>query len=120
MATAIEEIEAQIALLQAGDCFSARTRNERIRAGRMKLARMRGTHQPEEWAALKEEFDYRCVRCGRENCHLDKDHIVPIYQGGSDALDNLQPLCAWCNAGKGPDATNWVEERRLRGWSAYV
>lgn len=83
-------------------------RRERIAA-----ARALGTHTAAEWESLKAEFGYRCLRCGREGYHLDKDHIIPVYQGGSDAIGNIQPLCAWCNAGKGPDATNWVELRRL-------
>ena len=35
---------------------------------------------------------------------LDVDHIMPMNQGGSDDLSNLQALCFRCNAGtlKGP------------------
>jgi hypothetical protein len=83
----------------------------------MAAARKLGTHTREEWDSLCREFEYRCVKCGREGYHLDRDHIVPVYQGGSDGIDNIQPLCAWCNAGKGPDSTNWVEHRRTRGWN---
>lgn len=83
---------------------------------RMERARALGTHTKEQWEALKAEFDYRCVQCERVGYHLDKDHIVPIYLGGSDGLDNLQPLCAWCNAAKGPDSTNWIAYRREHGF----
>jgi hypothetical protein len=31
---------------------------------------------------------------------LEVDHIVPMNQGGSDDLSNLQALCFRCNAGK--------------------
>lgn len=34
---------------------------------------------------------YRCVECGAEATEVD--HIVPIMQGGTWALDNLQSLC---------------------------
>lgn len=90
--------------------------HSRIRGARVALARLRGRHTKEEWEALKAEFGHRCVQCGRSGYHLDKDHIIPLYQGGSDGLDNLQPLCAWCNASKGADSTNWAEIRRREGF----
>lgn len=88
----------------------------RIRSKRLREARKRGTHTKQEWAALKSEFDNRCVRCGKGGCPLDKDHIIPLYRGGSDGLDNIQPLCSSCNYGKGPETKNWVKYRRSFGW----
>lgn len=90
--------------------------NEQKRRARMVSARAKGTHTREQWQALCAEFDYRCVRCGLEGYHLDRDHIIPVYQGGSDGINNLQPLCAWCNSGKGPESTNWVTHRRAHGF----
>lgn len=43
---------------------------------------------------------YRCRICGRSGIELEVDHMVPVAQGGSDALDNLQTLCFDCNRGK--------------------
>ena len=43
---------------------------------------------------------YRCRMCGRSGVELEVDHRIPIAQGGSDALDNLQTLCFDCNRGK--------------------
>ncbi len=43
---------------------------------------------------------YRCRMCGRAGIELEVDHKVPVAQGGSDALDNLQTLCFDCNRGK--------------------
>ena len=85
-----------------------RQRRERIMA-----ARAKGTHTKEEWAALVREFNGRCVICDvLVDGAPQKDHIVPIYQGGSDGIDNLQPVCPRCNQSKGPDSTNWVAIRR--------
>jgi 5-methylcytosine-specific restriction endonuclease McrA len=89
--------------------------NKEIRSLRLAEAKRKGTHTKEEWENLKKEFNYECVKCGRIGYHLDRDHIIPIYQGGSDAIENIQPLCAWCNSSKGPDSFNWVEYRRNRG-----
>ena len=87
------------------DPSHAKTRSERLSA-----ARSKGTHTKDEWQALMEVFNYSCVRCGTgaDDAHggLCKDHITPIYQGGSDAISNLQPLCTSCNSSKGPDATD--------------
>jgi HNH endonuclease/Homing endonuclease associated repeat len=43
---------------------------------------------------------YRCRICGRSGIELEVDHKIPVAQGGSDALDNLQTLCFDCNRGK--------------------
>jgi uncharacterized protein YdaU (DUF1376 family) len=73
------------------------------RSQRLAEARSKGTHTPEEWAALVEVFSGKCVRCGTAPDKPFKDHILPIYKGGSDALENLQPLCPSCNSAKGPE-----------------
>jgi hypothetical protein len=43
---------------------------------------------------------YRCCMCKRSGLELAVDHKVPLAQGGTDALDNLQTLCVDCNRGK--------------------
>jgi len=45
---------------------------------------------------------YKCVECGATNqeVRLHVDHIIPISQGGSNELDNLQTLCIDCNLAK--------------------
>ena len=51
------------------------------------------------WVTAKK----KCAHC-RRTMPLDLihiDHIVPIARGGTDALNNLQVLCATCNRLKG-------------------
>jgi uncharacterized protein YdaU (DUF1376 family) len=76
--------------------------NKQKRSERLANARRLATHSLGEWNALKHICDEQCVRCGSDN-ELVKDHIQPIYQGGSDGIDNIQPLCRKCNSSKGPE-----------------
>lgn len=93
------------------------------RSERLAEARKLGTHTAEEWAALVECCDGACVRCSAAG-EVVKDHIKPIYQGGSDAIGNLQPLCRTCNSSKGPEAVDYrrsdwakcVAERLANAW----
>lgn len=84
----------------------------------MAAARSKGTHTEVQWLALVVAFQCRCVMCGDSvsASEVQKDHIIPVYQGGSDGIENLQPLCKSCNTAKGPDCTNWVEYRMDRGF----
>lgn len=89
---------------------SSGEKGKHLRSQRLTEARRKGTHTPEQWFALK-QFCGCCVRCGIDD-ELVKDHITPIYQGGSDGIDNIQPLCRKCNASKGPEAA----DHRPDGW----
>ena len=88
----------------------------KIRSERLRLARLLGTHKKEQWDALKAEFDFRCVRCQTDQMNVEKDHIIPLYQGGSDSIDNIQHLCARCNSSKGPENFDWAAYRRIHGF----
>jgi 5-methylcytosine-specific restriction endonuclease McrA len=79
--------------------------NQAKRSERLTEARKKATHTKDEWEAMRLFFG-ECVKCGNKE-DLVKDHITPIYQGGSDGLENLQPLCRKCNASKGADSTDY-------------
>lgn len=83
----------------------------RTRGQRLSEARQKASHSSDEWLALIAICGARCVRCGTDG-KLVKDHIKPIYQGGSDGIENLQPLCVRCNSSKGPEAI----DHRPNGW----
>lgn len=82
--------------------------NKQKRAIRLAEARKKGTHSKLEWELIKMVCGYVCVSCNGSSglLNLEKDHIIPLYQGGSDSIDNIQPSCAKCNASKGPDCTD--------------
>ena len=46
--------------------------------------------------------NYTCVECGGKppQVVLHCDHIIPVSQGGTDELSNLQTLCEQCNLSK--------------------
>lgn len=80
-----------------GDDAVAGTRAERLR-----LARAKATHTEEQWVALLDFCGRKCLHCGIPEHALDggkltKDHIIQISRGGSDGIENLQPLCRNCN-----------------------
>ncbi len=58
-----------------------------------------GKHSLEQWENLKIEHDNRCAFC-RGKKKLTKDHIIPLSEGGTDYIDNIQPLCRSCNSKK--------------------
>jgi 5-methylcytosine-specific restriction endonuclease McrA len=51
-----------------------------------------------------EKCGLKCVLCGRMD-DLTVDHIVPILDGGTNDIENLQILCARCNKRKGKKIT---------------
>lgn len=97
--------------------YNTGQRASRLRATRLSVARKKGTHTKAQWELLITEFDGRCVIC-LNFCKggPTKDHIVPIYQGGSDGIDNIQPACRNCNSAKHSDSFNWIQYRRENGW----
>lgn len=76
---------------------------ETVALRRERMAAGGGSHTKEQWLALCAAAKHRCVLCGASDRPLEKDHIYPVYQGGSDGIDNLRPLCGRCNASRGPD-----------------
>lgn len=72
-------------------------RSEHVRRARRRDA---GTYTNAEWNELCARYNHRCLCCG-ESRPLTVDHVIPLSRGGSNTIENLQPLCLSCNDRKG-------------------
>ena len=80
-------------------------------------------HSPREWTWVLSHMavpggGFQCPRCRGLFDSLHKDHIIPLHKGGTDTIENIQPLCRRCNLSKRGESINWlamaVGERWLR------
>ena len=80
--------------------------NQRRRA---RLKQSQGSYTRQEWEALVAQYK-SCLMCLRPwgeipllasgAAVITVDHVVPISKGGSNTIDNVQPLCYSCNSKK--------------------
>jgi 5-methylcytosine-specific restriction endonuclease McrA len=61
-----------------------------------------------QWLALVEACGGACLACGKaEPGDLTVDHVIPLGRGGSNTIENVQPLCSECNGIKGCETTDY-------------
>lgn len=66
----------------------------------------KGSFSKEEWLTLLLCTGGACLGCGSLE-PVTMDHVVPISRGGSNTIDNIQPLCLSCNLSKGVKSTDY-------------
>lgn len=62
-----------------------------------------GNHSVLDWENLKAQYNWTCSMCNKKEpfIELTEDHIVPFVKGGTNNINNIQPLCRSCNSKKG-------------------
>lgn len=90
--------------------------NAEKRSARLRAARSIATHTALEWELLKLFHEYACVICKKTIHPVEKDHIISVrFDGSSDGIANLQPVCAYCNISKKNSA-----DFRKPGWQEFI
>jgi 5-methylcytosine-specific restriction endonuclease McrA len=88
----------------------------------LRLARKRaakGSFTTAEWTGLVSFFGSVCLSCG-VTTDLSVDHVIPLARGGTNSIDNLQPLCRQCNSSKGIKTTDYRDPARLTALLAML
>ena len=52
------------------------------------------------WEYLLERDGRKCIYCGKTDCYLEKDHVIPKSKGGTNKLSNIVLSCRECNKKK--------------------
>lgn len=71
-----------------------------------------GFHTIGEWELLKKQYGFVCPCCKKPEM-LTKDHIIPLTKGGSNYIENIQPLCRRCNAIKYTKVIKFINDYEI-------
>jgi len=92
-------------------CKEYRRKNpERVKANWKRRQKQRlsvvGNFTKKEFIYLCSEYGNICLRC-KSKKKLTIDHVIPISKGGTNNIDNIQPLCGSCNSIKHTKNTDY-------------
>lgn len=54
----------------------------------------------EQWQETLKEFNHSCAYCGKTECKLEQEHIIPVTSDGGYTKHNIIPACKSCNVSK--------------------
>lgn len=78
-------------------------------------AKVIGSHMFGEWENLKAQYDWTCPSCCKKEPEitLTQDHIIPVSKGGSDNIENIQPLYQGCNSKKHTKTIKFNNQKQI-------
>lgn len=77
-----------------------------------------GEYTLEQWLTLCELFNWTCPSCNEHFNSLQVDHIVPLtWEGTSNWITNIQPLCKSCNTGKSNHHATDYRNEEVKSWA---
>lgn len=97
---------------QANPDKDAATRNRY----RTRKTQAGGSYTSAEFKDLCHHYGSKCLCCGRDDVILFADHVIPVAQGGSSNIDNIQPLCQPCNSRKSSKTIDYRPGSGLGRW----
>ena len=63
---------------------------------------------------------WRCQECGLHGQVLECDHVVPLEDGGTDEIENLQALCVSCHFAKTARENRVHDVKGADEWAAFA
>jgi 5-methylcytosine-specific restriction endonuclease McrA len=93
-----ENIKNTLALIEQE--IESKQRRKKAKASKAEKRREIRSNYEKLLVQIGRRDGFACAQCGISANDVQVDHIVPLAEGGSNDLDNLQLLCPACNSRK--------------------
>jgi 5-methylcytosine-specific restriction endonuclease McrA len=65
-----------------------------------------------EWDTICSRWGYECAYCADKPDTIERDHVVPLSNGGDTNKKNIVPACPRCNRSKGSKSiSEWYADQ---------
>lgn len=65
----------------------------------------------DQWGEILNSTRWRCAWCDSGE-NIQVEHLIPISRGGGNTMDNVCPLCSFCNFNKGAKTPlEWIWQK---------